>query len=51
MALLMGLLPRLQQLGFGTSPHGSKETLHQACAQAEGGIVFFLPHKRPLLAA
>jgi hypothetical protein len=25
---------------------GSKETLHQACAQAEGGIIFFvLPHK------
>jgi hypothetical protein len=42
MALLMALLPPLQQLGFGTSPHGSKETLHQACAQAEGGILFFL---------
>jgi hypothetical protein len=41
-ALLMGLLPPLQQLGFGTSPRGSKETLHQACAQAEGGIIFFL---------
>jgi hypothetical protein len=21
---------------------GSKETLHQACAQAEGGMIFFL---------
>jgi hypothetical protein len=38
----MVLLPPLQQLGFGTSPRGSKETLHQACAQAEGGIIFFL---------
>jgi hypothetical protein len=41
-------LPPLQQLGFGTSPHGSKETLHQACAQAEGGSSIFLPHKNPL---
>jgi hypothetical protein len=45
----MAHLPPLQWLGFGTSPGGSKETLHQACAQAEGGIVFF-PHKSPLLA-
>jgi hypothetical protein len=27
-----------------------QKTLHQACAQAEGGIIFFLPHKSPLLA-
>ena len=30
---------------------GFQETLHQACAQAEGGIIFFfLPDKSPLLA-
>jgi hypothetical protein len=29
------------QLGFGTSRWWLKETLPQACAQAEGGIIFF----------
>ena len=38
----MAPLPPLQQLGFGTPAGGFKETLHQACAQAEGGIIFFL---------
>ena len=45
----MALLPPLQQLGFGTS-RWRLQTLHQACAQAEGGMILFLPHERPLLA-
>jgi hypothetical protein len=43
-------LPPVQQLGFGTSRWWLQETLHQACAQAKGGIIFFLPRKIPLLA-
>jgi hypothetical protein len=45
----MAPLPPLQQLGFGTSRWRLQGTLHQACAQAEEGIIF-LPHKSPLLA-
>ena len=42
-------LPPVQQLGFGTSRWWLQETLHQACAQAKGGIIFFLPRKSLLL--
>jgi hypothetical protein len=37
--------------GDSAPPAGSLgQTLHHACAQAEGGIIFFLLHKTPLLA-
>ena len=37
----MAPLPPLRS-GFGISAGGSKETLHQACAQAEGASSVFL---------
>jgi hypothetical protein len=45
-------LPPLQHWGFGTSRWQlSKQTLHQACARTEGGIIVFLgPDKSPFLA-
>ena len=46
----MAPLPPLQELGFDISHGRLKETLHQACAQTKGGIIFFFPHKIPLLA-
>jgi hypothetical protein len=38
----MTLLPPLQQSGSGISRWRLGGTLHQACAQAEGGSIVFL---------
>ena len=44
----MGPCRRCNNWDFGPSPDGSKETLHQACAQAEGGIILFSCRRRRL---
>src|SRR5581483_3966754 len=48
--LPMALLPPLQHLGFGTSPWRLQGNATEACAQAEGGNILFLPRKSPVLA-
>src|SRR5262249_6169248 len=42
----MAPLPPLHSSDSALPAGGSKETLHQACAQAEGGIIFFCCYTR-----
>src|SRR5262245_35951633 len=44
-----GTLAAAATMEFGTSPGGFKETLHQACARAEGGIISFLAGRESVL--